>query len=241
VSVLEQRLVDLGRALDVPEAPHLAPRVLAQIGSRRRTSSRRGLVLAFAVVAVAALVATLAIPDARSALFRFLQIGSERIELVDELPEVSSTPPELDLMLGLRVPLAEARRRAGFDLLELDDRPDSVYVGDRGTVWFLYGRPEAVRLLIAQTPRLRVDEAFILKKLVASGTSVEQGFVRGEPAYFLSGEPHAVLLVGRDGIPITETARLARDVLVWEEDGRTVRLEGELTREEAVSLAESLR
>jgi hypothetical protein len=65
--------------------------------------------------------------------------------------------------------------------------------------------------------------------------------VRGEPAYFLSGEPHAVLLVGRDGIPITETARLARDVLVWEEDGRTVRVEGELTREEALSLAESLR
>jgi hypothetical protein len=144
-------------------------------------------------------------------------------------------------MLGLRVPLAEARRRAAFDLLELDDGPDSVYVGDRGTVWFLYGRPDAARLLVAQTPRLGVDEAFLLKKLVASGTSVERVFVRGEPAYFLSGEPHAVLLVGRDGIPITETARLARDVLVWEEDGRTVRIEGELTREEALALAESLR
>jgi hypothetical protein len=241
VSVLEQRLVELGRALDVPEAPDFAPRVLAQMGSRRRTPSRRGLVLAFAVVAVAALVATLAIPDARSALKRLLQIGSERIELVDELPEVSSPPPELDLMLGLRVPLAEARRRAGFDLLELADRPDSVYVGDRGTVWFLYGRPDAPRLLVAQTPDLGIDEAFILKKLVASGTSVEQVFVRGEPAYFLSGEPHAVILVSRDGIPITETARLARDVLVWEEDGRTVRIEGELTREQALSLAESLR
>jgi hypothetical protein len=240
VSVLEQRLVELGPALDVPEAPDLAPRVLARMGSRRRTS-RRGLVLAFAVVAIAALLATLAIPDARSALLRFLQIGGERIELVDKLPEVSPTPPELDLMLGLRVPLAEARRRAAFDLLELDDGPDSVYVGDRGTVWFLYGRPDAARLLVAQTPRLGVDEAFLLKKLVASGTSVERVFVRGEPAYFLSGEPHAVLLVGRDGIPITETARLARDVLVWEEDGRTVRIEGELTREEALALAESLR
>jgi hypothetical protein len=50
-----------------------------------------------------------------------------------------------------------------------------------------------------------------------------------------------VLLVGPNGTPVTETARLARDVLVWEEDGRTVRIEGELTREEALELAESLR
>jgi hypothetical protein len=241
MSVLEQRLVELGRALDVPEAPDLAPRVLARIGAPRRGAPRRKLVLALATFAVAALVATLAIPDARSALLRFFQIGSERIELVDELPEVSPTPPELDLMLGLRVPLGEARRRAGFDLLELEDDPDSVYVGDRGTVWFLYGRPETVRLLIAQTPRLAVDEGFLLKKLVAGGTSVEQVFVRGEPAYFLSGEPHVVILVDRNGVPVTETARLARDVLVWEEDGRTVRIEGELTRDEALDLAESLR
>jgi hypothetical protein len=241
VTVLEQRLVELGRALDVPEAPDLAPRVLARVGAPRRTAPRRKLVHALATVAVAALVATLAIPDARSALLRFLQIGSERIELVDELPEVSPTPPELDLMLGLRVPLAEARRRAGFDLLELEDAPDSVYVGDRGTVWSLYGRPDEVRLLIAQTPRLAVDEGFLLKKLVAGGTSVEQAFVRGEPAYFLSGEPHVVVLLGPDGAPITETARLARDVLVWEEDGRTVRIEGELTRDQALELAESMR
>jgi hypothetical protein len=240
VSVLEQRLVELGRALDVPGAPDLAPHVLAQIGARRRGAPRRKLVLALALVAVAALVATLAIPDARSALKRFLQIGSERIELVEELPEVSPTPPELDLMLGLRVPLAEARRRAGFDLLELEDEPSSVYLGDHGTVWFLYGRPDAARLLIAQTPRLAVDEGFLLKKLVAAGTSVEQVSVRGEPAYFLSGDPHVVVLLGQDGAPITETARLARDVLVWEEDGRTVRIEGELTRDEALELAESL-
>jgi hypothetical protein len=240
VSVLEQRLVELGRALDVPDAPDLAPRVLTRIGAPRRAPRRR-LVLALAIVAVAALLATLAIPDARSALKRLLQIGSERIELVDELPEVSSTPPELDLMLGLRVPLAEGRRRAAFDLLELADEPDSVYVGDRGTVWFLYGRPDAARLLIAQTPQLGVDETFLLKKLVTAGTSVEQVSVRGEPAYFLSGEPHVVVLVGRNGVPVTETARLARDVLVWEEDGRTVRIEGELSREEALELAESMR
>ena len=240
MSSLEQQLVALGRALDVPDAPDLTSRVLASIEVRRPAPRRRRLVLALAAVAVAALLAALAIPDARSALLRFLHIGGERIELVEELPEVS-TPPDLGLMLGNSVTLAEARRRASFDPFELEEKPDAVYVGDRGTVWYLYGRPEAARLLVAQTPRVRVDEAFILKKLVGSGTKVERLRVRGVPAYFLSGEPHVVLLVDRFGVPIEESARLAGNVLVWEEDGRTIRLEGDLTRAEALELAESLR
>jgi hypothetical protein len=238
---LEQQLVALGRALDVPEAPDLAPRVLARIGAPRPAPRWSRLVLALAAVAVAALVATLAIPDARSALLRFLHIGGERIELVEELPEVTPTPPELGLMLGLRVTLAEARRRAGFDLLELEETPDTVYLGERGTVWFLYGRPDAARLLVAQTPKLTIDEPLIVKKLASRETRVEALRVRGERAYFLSGEPHLVLLVDELGAVVPDSVRLAQDVLVWEERGRTVRLEGDLTRREAVELAESMR
>ena len=215
--------------------------MLAAIGARRAAPTRRRLVLALAVLALAALLATLAIPDARSALLRFLQIGGARIELVDELPAVSPSPPELELTLGQRVSLDEARQRTAFELLELDEEPDGVYLGDRDTVWFLYGQPDAPRLLVAQTPELEVDEPFILKKLVASGTSVERVSVRGEPAYFLSGEPHAVVLVDEYGVAITDSARLARDVLVWDEDGRTVRLEGDLTETAAVEIADALR
>jgi hypothetical protein len=240
MSELEQRLVALGRALDVPEPTDLAPGVLARIGPRSRRRSRRPLVLAFAVIVAAALLATLAIPDARSALLRFLQIGGTRIELVDELPEVSG-PPELGLMLGNRVSLAEARREAGFDLLELDEKPDAVYLGERGTVWFLYGTSDAVRLLVSQTPGVEIDEPFALKKLAAGGTRVEGASVRGSRAYFLSGEPHVVMLVEADGTTRPESVRLARDVLVWEERGRTMRLEGDLTLDEALELADSLR
>jgi hypothetical protein len=200
-------------------------------------------VLAVAVVLVAAFAATLAIPDARSALLRFLHIGSERIEFVDELPPVETyaTDFDLELALGERVSLETARRRAGFDLLELEEAPDRVYLGGRGTVWFVYGRPGGVRLLVAQTPELAVDEAFILKKLVASGTRVDQVTVQGAPAYFLSGEPHEVILLDENGRLVFETARLARDVLVWEGLDRTVRLEGDLTLDEARELAESMR
>ena len=238
---LEQELVALGRALAVPGSPDLAPRVLAAIGTTPAAPARRRLVLAFAVLALAALLATLAIPDARSALLRFLHIGGARIELVDELPAVSPSPPELELTLGQRISLTEARQRAAFDLLELDEVPDAVYLGERDTVWFLYGRPDAPRLLVAQTPELEVDEPFILKKLAGAGTSVERVNVRGAPGYFLSGEPHAVVLVDEHGVSIADSARLARDVLVWDDYGRTVRLEGDLTKGDAVEIAEALR
>ncbi len=241
---LERALVALGHEVEVPEPPDLAPRVLRGIEKPPvRRPTRQRLVVAFVGVLVAALAATLAIPDARSALLRFLHIGSERIEFVDELPPVQSYPTdfELELALGERVSLATARSRAGVDLFELDEEPDRVYMGGHGTVWFVYGRPGAVRLLVAQTPELAVDEGFILKKLVGSNTLVERTSVHGAPAYFLSGEPHEVILLDEAGNPVFETARLTRDVLVWEEGDRTLRLEGELSLDEALELAESMR
>jgi hypothetical protein len=244
VNELERALVALGRELAVPDAPDLTPRVVQALEHPRpSTSMRLRLGLALAVVLVAALLAALAIPDARSALQRFFHIGAARIEVVDELPTVAPQPPELDLetALGERVSLAQARRLAGFDLLELEERPDRVYLGPRGTVWFLYGRPDAVRLLVAQTPRLRVDEPFILKKLAGAGARVETTRVRDNRAYFLSGEPHEMILIDEQGVPVQESARLAQDVLLWEEDGRTYRLEGDLALDEALDIANSLR
>jgi hypothetical protein len=88
---------------------------------------------------------------------------------------------------------------------------------------------------------VRPDEGFFLKKLAPEDTKVEVLSVRGTRGYFLSGEPHLVMLVDEYGLTVPDSARLARDVLVWEEDGRTVRLEGELTRREALDIAESLR
>lgn len=243
MSVLERELTELGRELEVPAAPDLVPVVLARIEPRRATRpGPRRWVLAFAAAVLAALLATLAIPDARSALLRILRIGGEQIELVDALPEVTA-PAELALerSLGTRITLAQARRDAGFELLELDTPPDRVYLGERGTVWFLYGTAANLRLLVAQTPFHSVDEILFLKKLASPETSVEEVDVAGAQGFFLTGEPHVVLLVGPAGEVVEETARLASDVLVWERGGVAYRLEGDLSRGEAVELAESLR
>lgn len=235
MSDLERALVALGRELDVPDAPDLGPAVLARIASRPpRTRPRWALAVALAVLA--ALAATLAIPDARSALFRALHIGGATIELVDELPEVRAGQ-DLEAALGLRVTLAEARAGAGFDVRMPDGSPDGVYVDNRGTVWLLYGAPERVRLLVAQTPRHTIDQGLFVKKLAASGTRVEAVDVGGAPGVYLSGEPHFLVLLDELGRPVEDSARLAANVLLWESDGVAYRLEGRFDRERALELA----
>ena len=189
--------------------------------------------------------ATLAIPDARSALFRILNIGGERIELVDELPEIEAledlTTEFFEMTLGERVTLEEARARSDIELRELEDAPDRVYLGERGTVWFLYGTPENVRLLVAQTPLTTVDEPGLMKKVAGSGTRVEPVLVNGAEGVFLEGETHFLFVLDENGNPIGESPRLAEDVLIWDEDGIAYRLEGDLELDEALELARSLR
>jgi hypothetical protein len=241
---LERALTELGRELEVPAAPDLVPSVLERIEGRTVRLpwlSRRRLVLALAVLALAALGAVLAVPDARSALFRVLHIGSERIELVDELPPVEESGLG-ESFLGERVSLAEARDRAGFLVRELDEAPDRVYLaGDRPTVWFVYGAPGAIRLLVAQVPGVAVEADLFLKKIASGETSVEEVSIGGQPGYFLSGSPHLVLLLDEFGSVVEDTTRLAGNVLVWEDGGVTYRLEGDFSKDEAVELAESLR
>jgi hypothetical protein len=241
MSELERALLALGRELAVPETPDLVQAVRAELASARREApTRRRWALAVALAVVALLGATLAIPDARSAFLRIFDIGGERIELVDELPEIP-LEDELELTLGDPSSLEEARRASGFPLRELDEAPDRVYFGDRGTVWFLYGDSARPRLLVAQTPLSTVDPEALYKKLAAEGTSVELVDVDGSPGAFLSGEPHFLFLVDEDGQAVGDSARLARNVLLWDEGGVAYRLEGEFDLDEALRLADDLR
>ncbi len=155
MSELERALVTLGRELAVPDAPDLASAVLARLERPARPTPRRRFVLAVAIALLAMLGAILAIPDARSAFLRVLTIGGEEIRDRRRAARghARSGRARPRRRLGRRVSLDEARTAAGFPLRELDDEPDRVYVGDRGTVWFLYGTPDEVR------PARRADAA----------------------------------------------------------------------------------
>ncbi len=235
---LEPRL--RGVELEGPEPPALAAAVERRLAAAPppRRARRRALVLALAALAVA-LAATLAVPGARSAFLELFHLNGATVRVVDELSPVGvSTSLE---GLGAEVSLAEARRRAGFDVVrpEALGEPSAVRAVDGGMVSFVYGEGRKVRVVFSQA-RGRTGSAF-LKKVAGSGTVVRRVTVSGEPGLFISGEPHFFSWVGPDGSERFEPVYLARDVLLWQRGPLLLRLEGELTLGRARAIAASVR
>ena len=110
---LELALRDLGGRLDWPAAPDLEQPVrrrLRKAPARRRLLSRRRVVIAFAVLAVA-VGAVFAVPQTRAAILEFFHLRGVTIEPVQELPTVP-VQTGLGTFLGDRVTLAEAYQYA---------------------------------------------------------------------------------------------------------------------------------
>ena len=242
---LERELRDLGVRLDFPPTPDLAQGVrdrLAEPRGWRALLGRRALVVALAVLTLA-VVAALAVPPARTAILRWLGIEGARIVRVEELPP-TAVPREL--RLGEPVTLAEARARAGFAVLvplaESFARPDAVYFSPSvpgGAVTLRYGSPTAIRALLTQ---FQSDPGFpYIRKSAAPGTRIEQVSVGGSRGYWLEGKPHLVVFRNQRGEVQTGTLRLAANTLLWQRGTTTLRLEGKLTKEQAIAIAESVR
>ncbi|MDQ3874958.1 MAG: hypothetical protein M3322_05325, partial [Actinomycetota bacterium] len=180
---------------------------------------------------------------ARTAILRVFGVGGVRIERVDRLPTISRPRR---LRLGREVSLAEARARAGFRVrvprVGGFGDPDAVYFSDAvpgGFVSFLYGsetRPRALLTEFETAPGLPY-----IDKSAPPGTRLESVRVAGDRGYWLEGEPHVFAFENRAGKTQFGTLRLATNTLVWQHDGLTLRLEGKLTKGEALDVAESTR
>ena len=239
---LERELAALGREVDFPREPDVSARVRERIEARRSWAPRRrALTVALAALAVA-VAAVLAVPPARTAILELLGLRGVTVERVGELPPVR---PRGDLAyLGERVTLAEARRRVPFAIRApaLDGLDDpQAFVRSRPTraVTLVYGDVAEPRLVLTQF-RARIDEEFV-QKVVGTGTSVERLTVAGGRAIWLSGEPHGFAFVDERGTFATDAFYLARNTLIWESGALTLRIEGELTRAQAVTIADSVR
>jgi hypothetical protein len=240
---LELALRDLGADLDWPAEPELEPRVLRGIReaapTRRRALPRRALVIALAVLAVA-IGAVFAVPQTRAAILEFFHLRGVTIERVPELPTVS-VQTGLGTFLGEQVSLQEARERAGFEVVVPTalGEPDEVYFQKSpppgGMVSFVYGSTDDPRALFTQFAA-RVDE--VIFKKVASDTKIEPVTVNGQPGYWLDGA-HFFSYLDRNGTMQSEQVRLAGNVLLWEHGTRTLRLEADISKEEALRIAES--
>lgn len=195
--------------------------------SEPRTSRRRRL----ALVALAVLLALLATPPVRAAVADWLGFAGVRVES-GEPTGAPSGPPAVTG--GPDVEAAAAR--VSFAVLAPGalGRPMGVHVAhDRRTLSMTWD--DAGRVV-------RLDQFDGTLDFVMAKTSPEVRYaaVAGADALWFD-EPHEVVLLEPDGSRRTESARLAGHTLIWPQGGTTLRLEGDLTLEEAVRIAESAR
>jgi hypothetical protein len=239
-SRLEGELRRLAPGLDWPDSPDVARDVVSRIGAERpRPTRRRRLALSVAVV-LAALLAVLAVPPARTAVLDWLGIGGARVVRVDELPALAPTPG-LEI-LGEQVTLEEARARAGFPLADPpgdEPRPDQILLSPGMRVTYVWRERERVRLLVTQFPGSATDPGLV-KKLVSPSTQVELLDVDGHRALWLEGGPHAVLFVTPDGEVRDDLGWLAGNTLLVDVESVTIRIEAAVDRDDVIEIAQSL-
>jgi hypothetical protein len=227
---LERRLQELGGEIAYPATPGFD----LGLGPRRAVRPRlQRLVLGLAVV-IAVLAGVLALsPGARSALLEIFHLEGATVERVDELPEVEARTIDF----GEAVSRAEAERRVGFELVDLGE-PDAVFVrGDR-MASLVYGPVDQPRLVLSELRGTVWDG--LLKKIGGAGTRIDQVTVDGERGLFITGDEHFVMFFDETGKITDEPTFLAGTVLLWNRGPLLLRLEGDLTRAEALELARSV-
>jgi hypothetical protein len=229
MSDLEQRLHALGRDLAFPPEPDLAAR------TRRvaRPFPWRWVALAAATVA---LTAAFAVPSSRTSILRFFHIQGATVERVETLPPAQERSSAGGL--GRRVSLEQAQRRLGFRLLlpPLAAKPP---------VHLLEGALATVILRVGGTPVLlsefHAQSSELLKKSVGGKTVVEPVRLDGQPGLWVEGPPHTLTYFTEYGSFRERTVKITGNVLLWTHGGVTLRLEGRLSRAEALRLARTLR
>ncbi len=239
---LELALAGCGRELSFPPTPDLVSAVVRRLPSagRKRSSRRRVLVLAFAIV-----LATAGIAAGVTAGLHGLGLV-----FVNRLPPVT---PGKGLALGLRVKSTEARKLAGFTLVQPGPplgKPDAWFVDDiQGAgrvvalVWGHHASLPPVRhgvsVIVTESPGT-LDPGF-LKKVLVQGTNVQNVKVGASDGVWISGPLHDLSYRSGTGAFAIQKVRLVGNVLAWNRGSLLIRLEGARSLDEAKRLAASFK
>jgi hypothetical protein len=255
VTDLDQALTRLGRELDYPPTPALAPRVRARLeqpAPRRRllpaAGFRRALALALVGLLVLAGGVFAAVPSVRDAVLDFLGLQGATVERREQLPPAPELRP---LRLGQRTTLEQAANVLGFTPLVPADpgSPNGVYVRrdiPGGELALAYrarpGLPEArttgLGLLVTEFRGDLVPE--LIGKLAGGATALEELTLDGERAVWIEGGEHFFFYRRPDGQTSERDLRLAANVLLLEQGNMLVRLEGAFDLPRAEQIARSL-
>lgn len=233
---LERRLLAAAGEVDWPDVD-VSTRVSARVRALQPRRLSRWLRPAIAVAALVLILFTT--PFGRDAVANVFELAGIRVAWLD-----SDELTFADLELGREVSLQEAFAAVDFELLTLSGTPlgdaDSVYLFDvpPATVHQVWLSDDAlpasgdtgVGLLYSQ---FRGTSGELLKGL-GEGTTLERVVVRGNEGAWIEGAPHTIEGVGTG-------VRLAANVLFWEEEGVSHRIETTLGLEEALAIADGLQ
>jgi hypothetical protein len=169
-------------------------------------------------------------------------------------PTLSPRPLGTGLDLGQKLTLAEAQAHVPYRIVVPHTAglgpPDAVYLRsgyfDPQVTLIWHARPGLPRAhetgegLLLTEFRASI-QADLIKKFVSEATAFEPVRVNGGQGFWIAGAPHELAFVDKDGAILEDTVRLAGNVLVWEQGELTLRLEGRLGKDQALSIAASIR
>lgn len=262
---LEQALHRVQRHVAFPPTPELAAAVRRQLIApppspyrvslgdrlRPRRLAAAGLVLAIIALGVLSLSSNL-----RMAIADRLGVGGIEIIFVDESPtpwptdEPSHVGPSL--LLGERLTLEAAQARVPYAIRYPASLgpPDEVYLrqlsaGPMVTLLYLprTNLPAAaetqVGALLMQFPA-GSHPADLAKRVSMGSGHVSAVELASGPGYWLTGATELVIADDPTADFDSDTRRPSANVLIWDADGVTYRLEIDLTKSDAIRLANDL-
>jgi hypothetical protein len=202
--------------------------------------------LAVALVVSIVIAATAAIPSARAAVTNFLDIGVVRVH---REPPPGPVSPTTDLQLGERTTLADARAQVSVVVPAATGfrTPEEVWftpVGGGGVSLVYRARPglpaaehTGVGLLVQE---FAGETQTSVNKFLTAGVRAEQVTINSDRGVFISGGEHTIFYNATDGTQIQTSGRLVGNALIFQRGPLTIRLEGDLSRDRMVAIAESL-
>jgi hypothetical protein len=223
------------RQLDVewPETPDLATAVAGRLQERPRVRWRRRVAVAAAALALL-FGATLAVsPAARTEVLRWL--GLESVEIKREPPRAT---PGAALNLGTPSSVEDLRARG------VPVRVPSALEGTPGVyATRLFDGSLAASLVypgpvLVQTFRASAER--FIQKSVSNAESVDAVTVEGKPGYFITGA-HGFAFQPEGADVYYEDQRIAGNTLLVEGDGVLLRIEGAISQDRAIEIAESVQ
>jgi hypothetical protein len=255
---LEQQLTELAGQVEWPATPNLAAtvssRITAPVARPALWSQSRWAVAAAAVII--ALAALAAYPPSRNAIADWVNVHVffQRVHVVPTPSPLPPGPLGQRLGLGSQTTLADAQKQMSWHVVVPSKlgEPDEVYVQlppdgpAKGEVTLVYStRPgipvagETGVAVLVTAAQGTVDTNFF-GKMLGPDTTMQEVTVGGHRGYWLAGSPHIFFFVDTSGKFRNETLRLATNTLILDVGGTVVRIEGKLTKAQALEIAASL-